>query len=115
MGKWKSSKKVLGICDISGLKVERSRMLQTWDGLWVHPKYYDPKHPQIDGPPSNITDGDAVPNARPYQQSIAYEIIEGKRTDGTEFGISYKETTADDWRLDVQKIQIKQVGSFIDP
>ena len=34
------------ICDRSGRKVKRSECLLEWNGLLVHKKYYEERHPQ---------------------------------------------------------------------
>lgn len=34
------------ICDYSGFKVRASECRRTWDGYYVHKKYWEPRHPQ---------------------------------------------------------------------
>ena len=33
------------ICMRSGVKFKRGTLIQEWTGVWVHPKYAEPKHP----------------------------------------------------------------------
>lgn len=35
-----------GICDRSGFKYPLSVLVRTWDGLLVHPRWWEPRHPQ---------------------------------------------------------------------
>ncbi len=35
------------ICDLSGFRALPGELIKTWDGLWVLPKYWEPKHPQL--------------------------------------------------------------------
>jgi hypothetical protein len=34
------------ICDRSGFVIRRSEAKKTWDGLWVHKDFWEPRHPQ---------------------------------------------------------------------
>ena len=36
----------LMICDYSGFKFHASEMRKTWDGYWVHKRFWEPRHPQ---------------------------------------------------------------------
>jgi hypothetical protein len=49
------------ICDLSGIKLLQSESVKTWDGYRVHPRFWYPRHPQLDvrGVPDyqNVIDG----------------------------------------------------------
>jgi hypothetical protein len=53
------------ICDISGIKLLQSESVKTWDGLRVHPRYWYPRHPQLDV--RGIPDFQNVIDGRPEQ------------------------------------------------
>lgn len=56
------------ICDRSGFKFWASECRMTWDGLFVHKKYWEPRHPQdfVRG----TRDEQKVPIARPEQTDV---------------------------------------------
>lgn len=45
-----TGKDAWGICDQSGLRVRYRDMKTQWDGLKVHPDWYEEKHPQLEAP-----------------------------------------------------------------
>lgn len=51
------------ICDRCGRKIRQSETRKTWDGLWVCPDDWEPRHPQdfVTGK----TDKQSVPEPRP--------------------------------------------------
>ncbi len=63
MGYAKGSKSV-AISDISVVKIPYKSLKRTWDGYYVEPEEYDPKHPQL-SPAKNITDATALSDPRP--------------------------------------------------
>lgn len=34
------------VCDRSGFTLPASKLRKTWDGLWVRPESFEPRHPQ---------------------------------------------------------------------
>jgi len=59
------------VCDICGFAIRKSRMRETWDGLWVFKQDWEPKHPQLTI--RAIPDGQRVPVSRPDRDSIVGE------------------------------------------
>lgn len=41
------------ICDVTGFKVKRSEVVKRWDGFYVTPNAWHPRHPQ-DFPPKLV-------------------------------------------------------------
>ncbi len=39
------------ICMRSGFKYPRGTLIREWSGMWVHPKFAEPKHPSDLGTP----------------------------------------------------------------
>lgn len=69
------------VCDRCGFDYRQSEMRQTWDGLWVCQKDWEPRHPQdfVKG----IPDHQEVPVARPAEsQTQATTTLLGARTTG---------------------------------
>ena len=64
-------------CDVSGRKVLMSKSKKTWDGLRVHPDYWDPRHPQLDVKgrvdKQSVVDG----RSRPTDKFIIDAIVVG--------------------------------------
>jgi hypothetical protein len=63
------------ICDISGRKVLMSASKKTWDGLRVHPDYWEPKHPQLDL--RAVPDKQAVIDGRPRPPDLFAQLEHG--------------------------------------
>ncbi len=57
------------ICDVCGCKRLHSAMRKRWDGAWVCPDDWEPRHPQeVGGPPR--PDNTSVPVARPRPEPV---------------------------------------------
>ena len=67
------------ICDYSGFKFWASECRMTWDGYFVHEKYWEPRHPQdfVRG----RKDQQRVPIARPEQTDVFLSTNEVSRDD----------------------------------
>ena len=67
-----SGKDAWGICDQSGLRCRLADMRTQWNGLKVHPDWYEEKHPQLE-PRRDITDAQALDGPRPdSRESTTY-------------------------------------------
>jgi hypothetical protein len=56
--------KSVATSDISGFKVPYKSLKRTWQGYYVEPEEWDPKHPQLT-PAKNVIDATALLNPRP--------------------------------------------------
>ena len=52
------------ICDRCGYQYDYLELRKEWNGLFVCPECYEPKHPQLD-PPYSRPDPEALQNPRP--------------------------------------------------
>ena len=34
------------ICDVSGFRARPGELVRRWDGVWVLPEFWEPRHPQ---------------------------------------------------------------------
>jgi NAD-dependent SIR2 family protein deacetylase len=55
------------ICDRCGYQYPYLELRKEWNGLFVCPECYEPKHPQLD-PPYHAADPEALKNARPDRE-----------------------------------------------
>jgi len=55
------------ICDRCGYQYDYLELQKEWNGLFVCPECYEPKHPQLD-PPYSRPDPEALKNARPARK-----------------------------------------------
>lgn len=55
------------VCQLSGFKYKRGVLIRRWDGLWVHPDFNEPKHPQefVRSRPEHLTG-----SIRPEQEDV---------------------------------------------
>ena len=67
------------ICQRSGFKYKPGVLVQEWNGLWVHPKYAEPKHPSDFGTPNR-----------------AERLTGSPRPESKDIFVSENEVTADD-------------------
>jgi NAD-dependent SIR2 family protein deacetylase len=67
MGNFATGKHAIAICDRCGQQYKFLRLKQEWNGLYVCPECYEPKHPQLD-PPHHKADAQALPWSRPARQ-----------------------------------------------
>ena len=83
------------ICDISGIKVLQSQTVKTWDGLRVHPRYWYPRHPQLEV--KGVPDHMEVYDGRPEQpdqfigMAFGYGSFTLSSPDGTTWVISIQD------------------------
>ena len=62
--RYASGKDAWGRCDQSGLRCRLRDMRTQWDGLKVHPSWYEEKHPQLE-PRRDVSDPQALREPRP--------------------------------------------------
>lgn len=64
------------ICDRCGYQYNYLDLKKEWNGLFTCPECYEPKHPQLDPPPSR-PDPEALQNPRPDQKEAMVVYVGG--------------------------------------
>jgi len=67
MSAFATGKHAIAICDRCGQQYKFQRLKKEWNGLYVCPECYEPKHPQLD-PPHHNADAQALPWSRPARE-----------------------------------------------
>lgn len=74
MSRFASGKNAFGISDRSGFRYRLRDMRKEWNGLLVGKDEWEAKHPQLD-PRRNITDAQAIKDARPARTEPSAEVL----------------------------------------